>query len=296
MRKFLPILIMALFSAYSGWCQDLDSLLDQQMGPQINYATATFKSSRIIDFHSVEQMKTGQLDFRINHRFGMLNTGPYEFWGLDQSTIKLSLELGLTDWLMVGVGRSSYEKTYDGSYKVKLFRQCTGAKNFPVTISYFSSIHINTLKWDNPNQTNYFSSRLAYTNQILVGRKFSERLSLQLSPTLVHRNLVATTLDQNDLWAMGFGGRIKLTTRFSLNFEYYYIARPINQLTDIKYTNPLSFGVDIDTGGHVFQLFVTNSVGNSENHIIGETTGKWSKGDIHFGFNISRVFSVYQGK
>ena len=129
--------------------QDLEDLLDQEVGPQTDYTSATFKTTRVVNFHSVEQMKAGQLDFRINHRFGKVNSGSYEFWGLDQSTIKLSLEMGVTDWLMVGLGRSSYQKTYDGFYKVSLFRQCSGAKNFPLSISYFSSIHYNSLKWDN---------------------------------------------------------------------------------------------------------------------------------------------------
>lgn len=295
MRRFIFFAILSLL-VLPTMAQDLEDMLDKEVGPQTDYTTATFKTTRVVNFQSVEQMKAGQLDFRINHRFGKVNSGSYEFYGLDQSTIKLSLEMGVTDWLMVGIGRSSYQKTYDGFYKVKLFRQSSGAKPFPVTISYFSSIHYNSLKWDNPDRKNYLSSRFAFTNQVMVARKFNDRLSLQLAPMVMHRNLVETAVEPNNLWATTVGGRFKLTNRFSLNVEYCYVLRPIPQRTDITYTNPLSFGIDIETGGHVFQLFISNSIGNSENHLIGETTGKWSKGDIHFGFNISRVFSVYRNE
>ena len=295
MKRIIIFAILS-FLGLPSMAQDLEDLLDKEMGPQTDYASATFKTTRVVNFHSIEQMKAGQLDFRINHRFGEVNSGSYEFWGLDQSTIKLSLEMGITDWLMLGIGRSSYQKTYDGFYKVMLFRQSSGAKFFPVTISYFSSIHYNSLKWDNTNQTNYLSSRFAYTHQLMIARKMNERISIQLAPMVMHRNLVETAVEPNNLWAATIGGRYKLTNRFAINVEYCYVVRPLDQRTEITYTNPLSFGVDIETGGHVFQLFVSNSIGNSESHLIGETTGKWSKGDLHFGFNISRVFSVYRNK
>ncbi len=161
----------------------------------------------------------------------------------------------------------------------------------PVSVSVFSSVALKSLKWPDPTVTNYFSSRLSYVAQILIARKISNELSIQLSPTYIHRNLVVTELDPNDLYAVGAGGRLKLTRRISLNAEYYYLINPTNNMTPQIY-NPLSIGVDIETGGHVFQLFFSNSVGTIEKQFIGETTGQWKKGDIHFGFNISRVFTL----
>jgi hypothetical protein len=237
-------------------------------------------------------MKKKQLDVRIHHRFGRVNTGPYNFWGLDESNIHLGLEYGVTDWLMVGIGRGKLQKTVDGFVKISLYRQSTGVKNMPVSISAFTSIAVEGLKHQVEGQTYYFSNRLAYCYQILVARKFSERLSLQLSPTFVHYNLVPTELDPNNLPAMGAGGRLKITKRVSLNAEYFYVIKPYANRKNYDKTNSFSVGVDIETGGHVFQIMLTNSLSMIEKGFIGENTGKWSKGDIHLGFNISRVFSV----
>jgi hypothetical protein len=208
---------------------------------------------------------------------------------LDNATMRMGGDYGITDYLMVGIGRSTYQKTYDAFFKLKILRQSKGKKNMPVTLSYVPTIALKTLKFDDPNKKNYFSSRLFYTHQLIVGRKFSESTSLQLMPTYIHRNLVQLTADPNDLLAIGIGGRQKLSKRVSLNVEYYY-QLPGYKLTNS--TNSLSLGFDIETGGHVFQLHFTNSQGMSERTFISETTGDWGKGDIYFGFNISRVFTI----
>jgi hypothetical protein len=194
---------------------------------------------------------------------------------------------------MVGIGRGTYEKTFDGFAKFTILRQSSGARMMPVSVSALSSIAVTSVKWTDPGRNNYFSSRLSYVQQLLIARKISQSFSVQIAPTLVHRNLVATELDPNDLFAVGAGGRIKLTKRISLNAEYYYMINPGKDLSQ-KFYNPLSFGFDIETGGHVFQLIFTNSLAMIEKGFIGETTGNWGKGDIHFGFNISRVFTLKQ--
>jgi len=270
--------------------ENLLDMLDQDTKPEIEFTTATFKSTRIMNGHSVERMPGGQLDFRISHRFGRINSGAYELFGLDQSNIRFGLEYGINDWLMIGAGRGSYEKTFDGFAKFSVFRQSSGARKMPVSVTFLSAVALNSLKWADPSRTNYFSSRLSYVAQILVARKFSQSFSFQLMPAYVHRNLVATELDPNDLFTIGAGGRIKLTRRISFNAEYYYLANPKKYLSQEVY-DPLSVGFDIETGGHVFQLIFTNSVAMIEKGFIGETTGSWGLGDIHFGFNISRVFS-----
>jgi len=284
-------LILMLFSG-NVYSQDLDALLNAETKPTIDYATATFKASRIINGHSIEQMKKKQLDFRISHRFGPLNDGAYGLFGLDQSKIHFSLEYGVTDWLMLGVGRGSLNKTYDSFAKFKILRQSSGAKFMPVSLSYFTSVELNTLKFQDPTRTNYFSSRLAYVNQLLIARKFNDKFSFQLSPTFIHRNLVPTELDMNDVYAMGFGARYKLSKRLSLNAEYYYNYNPNNKFQATKYYNSASVGVDIETGGHVFQIMLTNSLGMREGSFIPQTTDNWFDKGIHLGFNISRVFAL----
>ena len=282
----LSLVTLAIFAQ-----DDLMNIIDQNTPSDINYTTATFKSTRIINGHSIERMLPGQLDVRISHRFGTLNSGAYDFWGLDQSNIHLGLEYGIWKWLMIGVGRGNYEKTFDGFAKFSVLRQSSGAKVMPVSLSVVTSAALKSKKFLDQSRKNYFSSQMSYVAQVLVARKISQTLSVQLTPSYVHRNLVPTELDPNDIFALGAGARIKLSKSISLNGEYYYIANPKTYLSQQTY-NPLSIGFDIETGGHVFQLFFTNSVGMIEKAFIGETTGQWKNGGIHFGFNISRVFTL----
>ena len=286
------VLIFGMIVIYSipAKSQDLDALLEKESKPETTYATAIFKSTRIVNGHSVQQMKKKQLEFRVSHRFGQLNTGSYNFWGLDQGTIHLGLEYGLTDWLEFGIGRSTYEKTVDAFGKVSLLKQSSGVKNMPIQLSYMASTEVIGLN-TNPAMQQNFTSRMSFVNQILIARKFNESLSLQLTPTYIHRNIVPTEVERNDLFAMGIGGRYKLTKRVSFNVEYYYVYRANSSSLPVTYYNPLSVGIDIETGGHVFQIMLTNSVAMREGGFIGKTTGSWTDAGIHLGFNISRVFS-----
>lgn len=263
----------------------LDDELKKDNKP--DYVTATFKATRLSNGHSVETLAGGVLDVRISHRFGYLSTGIEELFGLDQATNRLALEYGITNRLMVGIGRSSYQKEVDGFAKYKLIRQATNGS--PITLTMFSSAMVNTTSYSDPTRVNYFSSRMSFVVQGLIARKFSESISLQLMPSMVHYNLAPTPNMNNNIYAMGIGGRLKLTKRVSLNTEYYY------QLPSTQYegtTNSLALGFDIETGGHVFQLYFTNSTGLNERAFITETTGDFFKGDIRFGFHISRVFTL----
>lgn len=273
---------------------NLLDLIEEEEEPTQDLTIATFKGTRIINGQSIETPAGGVLQFIIGHRFGRLNGGAYELWGIDNATIRLGFEYGVTDRLSLGVGRSSYEKTYDGFAKYKLIRQQSGLKQVPISVTLFSSMAIKTIRWPEPERPNYFSSRLYYTFQALVARKFSPSFSAQLSPTLIHRNLVANTADRNDVFALGMGARQKLTGSLSLNVEYFYVLpnQIVSPLFGEQVRNTLSVGVDIETGGHVFQLHLTNSRSMIEKGFITETTGNWLDGDIHFGFNVSRVFTV----
>lgn len=267
---------------------DLLSLLGEEE-PVTTYATAAFKTTRVINLHSIENVASGVLDFKISHRFGFINGGISELFGLDQASIRIGLDYGLSDRLMVGGGRSSFEKTYDGFLKYKILRQSTGKKNMPITLSVFTSAAVKTVPFQDPEKINPASSRWYYTSQVIIGKKFSDNFSLQLSPTLVHRNLVTTVDEVHDVVALPIATRIKLSKRVAINAEYIYV--PENQLAD-NFKNSFSLGFDIETGGHVFQLHFTNSTSMIEKGYITETVGNWLDGDIHFGFNVSRVFTV----
>jgi hypothetical protein len=254
-----------------------------------NYATATFKTTRIILGQSVELPPSGEMIFVVSHHFGKINTGIKEFFGLDQSTVRLGLEYGLHDRVGLSIGRSSYNKMVDGGFKVQLLRQQVGVKTIPVTAVLYSSVNIKTAPWGDPERDYRFVHRMAYAHQLLIARKFSSNLSVQLTPTLVHFNLVPLKSDHNDIPALGIGGRYKILPRLTLNGEYYYIP---GKFRKVDSDPSLSIGFDLETGGHVFQLFFSNSYPIYDPGFIAETYGKWSKGDVYFGFNITRVFTL----
>lgn len=286
MKQFLLfVLLMAGLPALAQ--EDLMNLLDQQTEDPMHFTEATFKGSRLINGHTIETREGGELEFLISHRFGRLNSGAYEFFGLDAANIRLGLEYGLSDFITVGIGRNSFEKTYDGLFKLKLFRQSSGKRAVPVSVLSLSSAAIKTLAGEDPDEYPDLASRMYYTQQLLIARKFGPLLSLQIMPTWVHRNRIQASEGENDVYALGMGGRIKLTKRISLNGEYYYrYDVPDNE----DLFNSLAIGFDIETGGHVFQLHLTNSRAMIEKGFITETTGNFFAGDIHFGFNVSRVF------
>jgi hypothetical protein len=288
-NHFLLLFYLAATPVYLSAQDDLLSLLGEEE-PGIQYATAAFKTNRVVNLHSVENTAAGVMDVKISHRFGTLDGGVYDIFGLDNATIRIGMDLGISDRLVVGAGRSSYEKTYDAYAKYKLLRQQSGKKQVPVTMALMGSTAMQTLRWADPNRQNFFSSRLYYTFQLIVGRKFNDNFSLQLSPTLVHRNLVKTFAEKHDVPALGIAGRHKLNKRVAINAEYIYVMP--NSLAP-EFKNSLSLGFDIDTGGHVFQLHFTNSTSMIEKGFITENTTSWGDMGIRFGFNISRVFTLW---
>jgi len=295
-KKYL--LLLLLFPTFLQ-AQDLLALLGEEK--TVEYATASFKTNRVINGHSIENTAAGVLDFKISHRFSPVRQGLYDIFGLDGATIRFGLDYGITNRLMIGAGRNSREKIYDGFVKYKILRQCSGTKNIPVTITYLADAQIKSVKFADPSRDNKFTDRLYYTHQLLIGRKFGDRLSLQLMPTLVHRNLTESPEDKNDVYAMGVAGRFKLSKRVAFNAEYYYV--PDGQIAT-SYVNSLSLGLDIETGGHVFQLHFTNSPDMTYKGFITETQEQWFfqgndgrlMSGIRFGFNVSRVFTVVKPK
>ena len=280
---WLAIVLFGLQS-YSSLGQSLLDALDTE--PTAHPVTATFKDTRVINMQSNETPGAGVLHFVIAHRFGRINEGAYSLWGLDNASMRMGFDYGLTDRWTLGVGRSTFQKTYEASIKGKLFLQKSD-NSVPVSVTYYSVIMANGLRWQEPDRENLFSSRLSYVNQLIVTRKINDRTSLAVVPSLIHRNLVDITSKSHDQWTLGLGGRHKLAHRVSINSEYHFLVNGLDEAT----TNSLSLGVDIETGGHVFQLHITNSQGMFERAFLTETTGTWLDGDLFFGFNLSRVFS-----
>lgn len=297
MKVLLAVVMFVLGSAaYAQEEDDLLSMLDSNTTPKKEFVGATFKGTRLINGHSIQLPAKGEMAFIIGHRFGNIRDGAYNFFGLDQASVRLGLEYSLTDRFCFGIGRSVYQKTVDGFLKYQLLRQSTGLKwNMPVSVTLFTSMTINGLKWANPERKNYFTSRMAYTHQVLIARKMNAKLSLQLMPTLVHYNLVSKVAESNDVYVLGFGGRYKLTKRLSVNAEAYPVLNrsEMPSINGLKPATCIALGVDIETGGHVFQLHVTNAQAMIEKGFIAESTGSFFKGNLYFGFNVSRMFDLH---
>lgn len=251
----------------------------------------TFKAIHLINAQTVESPAKQDLNFIIMHRFGKINEGAYNFFGLDNASIRLGLDYGITDRLAIGIGRSSFEKTFDGYIKYKLLQQTDGTKTFPVTISFLGAINHMTQRLDTVVSA---QNKTTYISQVLIARKFSSALSLQVSPTYIHYNRYPRLKSAKEVFAAMIGGRLKFTKRMSLTAEYNYLVPGMLDAIDLK--NSLSLGFDIETGGHVFQLVFTNSGGMIESQYISKTEGDWGNGDIYFGFNISRNFSFSKEK
>lgn len=263
------------------------NLLEDSAGNQApTFITSTFKATQIINTPTIESPAKKSLQFMIMHRFGRINEGAYALFGLDNASIRFALDYGITDRLAIGIGRSSFEKVYDASLKWKMIRQKNNS--MPVSVSAFGMIANTTLKYSDKPYLNA-KHRTMYTSQLLIARKLNRNLSLQLTPSWIHFNMVPTSKDMNDVFAVGLGGRMKVSKRISLNAEYNYL--PDNQMVTINTYNSLSAGVDIETGGHVFQLIFSNSQGMIPPYYLAKTTGQWHKGDIYFGFNITRIFN-----
>jgi hypothetical protein len=293
MKRNLLFLIVFITATYHLHAQDstLLNMLSDSM--QANTKTmpvrGTFKGLYIVNMKTVESSARGALNFLIMHRFGKLNDGAYNFFGLDNATIRLGLDYGITDRLSVGVGRSSLEKTFDGYFKYRVLWQSDGSERMPLSLSVSGGLTHYTLKYPDKDYLNA-RYRTSYVTQLIAARKFNSKLSLQLVPVWIHYNLVPTEADKNNVFAIDAGGRMRITKRMSITAEYNYLLP--NQVNSMDVHNSLSFAWEIETGGHVFQLVFSNSQGMTEPQVIGRTTGKWGDGDVYFGFNISRVFNV----
>ncbi|MBO9152506.1 DUF5777 family beta-barrel protein [Chitinophaga sp. GCM10012297] len=268
---------------------------------------ATFKSTRIINGQSNETLAKGDLDFRVAHRFGDIGGsggGSSTFFGMDNSTdIRIAFEYGITDRLTAGISRAkgsgNFSQMYEVLGKFKVLQQ-TMDNRIPIGVTVFGNVVASGMK-SSPEKSdvNYFdsfSSRMSYTAQAIISRKFGDIISLAVLPTYVHRNRVGYK-DMNNMFAMGVGGRLRFSKRVALVVDYFVPFRDEEskdyyESRGTKFYNSLGVGVEIETGGHVFHLNFTNSTAILENQFIPETVTTWTQGQFRWGFNISRRFSL----
>ncbi len=282
--------ILFILLPLSGFCQDdLLKELESNEKPEKDYTIGTFKGSRLVNGQSVETRHKRELEFIFAHRFGRINDGIYELFGLDQAYVRIGLEYGITDRFSGGFGRNSVDKTMDTYLRYKILHQTAG-KGMPISVTAFGNAAVKTSpKKEDAGYDITLQDRMSYTAQVLIARKINPSISIQLMPSYVHKNKADQSIEKNDQFALGIGGRVKVSKSVSLTSEYYHRFKvPEGN----PYHNSLGFGVSIETGGHVFQLVLTNTRGLTERAFITETAGDFFAGDIHLGFNVTRTFQL----
>ncbi len=285
-KLFAVVFLMGFFLVQKTVAQTLLQSVEDSV-PANEKVNGAFKSTRVINAHSIEMLHKHNLDFRIMHRFGFISSGVKQLYGLDNASMRISFDYGLTDNTTVGFGRSTFRKELDVFLKQRILQQSKGAHAIPFSLV----VAAGALVWTEESFAAVkptFSDRSSYYVQVIVGRKCSSKFSLQLSPIFVHSGSPANVGDDLDIFAMGGGARLKVSKRMALTLDYHH---PFGKLNAVN-TDPLSVGVDIETGGHVFQLQFSNATGMNERAYITQTTGKFFSGDIRFGFNLSRIFKL----
>lgn len=297
MIKFFTTVISLFLITTATKAQDADSLLNSLDSSKFSggKTTATFKSTRVVLSHSSETQKKYDLDLRIRHHFGDIGGnfgGSHKLYGLDVATdLYIGLDYGITNKLTLGIGRSKHDELFNFFVKQKTIEQKQGS--FPVTLTLLAQAGVIAREESFQNEFNNDSTRTSYLFQAMIARKFSEHLSLQISPTYLMRSMHIAPGDYQNLFSIGFAGRFKLSKRLSLVGDYQLVNAfsRSERLSEI-YFNPLGVGLEIETGGHVFSLNFMNSEHIIENNFIPDTQKSWNNGGVRFGFTISRNFSL----
>ncbi|PST84565.1 hypothetical protein C7T94_00025 [Pedobacter yulinensis] len=311
MKITAPLLFSVSLSIlpFSGIAQDeLEKALATQTSPE--KVSATFKSPKLINIQTSETIHRHELDFRVDHRFGDIaghNGGMSNFFGLDQSTdIRIGFDYGISDRLTAGLARAKgagpATQLYEGSLKFRLTEQ-SNDDGMPFSTTLFGSATASAMRAseDVTAATAYrkFADRLSYVAQAVLARKFTPAFSFEVVPTYVHRNFTAYN-DENDLFALAVGGRLKVSKRMALVADYTVPFRTKSSKDYIEAVNGAAFyhvlgaGLEIETGGHVFHLNFTNATAIQESQFIPETTSTWTKGQFRWGFSIARRFSFHR--
>jgi hypothetical protein len=292
MKRISIAIICLLIGCYelNAQVDDLELMLEKEVGPVKDETKATFLSTFVLSNPSVEMLDKKGINMRISHKFGFLNSGSESFYGFDNSSSYIGLDYAPLNRINVGIGRSTFRKSVNSHIKINVFRQSKGYRSIPLTIALYGELDYRTQKYFNSDLQEDRLGRIEYSSQLLIARKFGNIFSLQLMPTFIHRNLVETENDTNNIYALGIGGTLRLQKVLRLNFEYFWVSEHDTPKTD--YYSPISFGICYQTSRHAFELFATNSTGITANNNIAFTTGNFWKGDIGIGFNISIIFSV----
>lgn len=279
--KLLFVLFITFTFSYKAECQESDTSRSVFKGGSYE---KTFSTSRIGLTQSVMTTPKDEFHIVVQHRFNEISSDINNFFGLDYASTRLGFDYGILNWLSTGIGRSMSVKTYDLALKAVMLKQ--NESGFPLSLSWYVSFLENTSQNSNLTGHDSFGSRLSFVNQLFIARN-QGILSFQVSLLWLHSNYEFRIDGPLDLFAVDIDGRIRLSEKIGLIAEYI----PLLTNEDFAKTNPFTIGLDINTGGHQFQLIFSNSQGTNEREITTNTVGSWSKCHIYFGFNLTRVFN-----
>jgi hypothetical protein len=243
-----------------------------------------FKAMKVVNNQSTKLAQKGDLFLYVGHRFGTIKGGVESLFGLDYANTKIEILYGLIDQVQVGFSRESFKKTYNLHVKYGIKSQTT---SFPLSITSYNSVNLDTSLDENQYPNLNFNERYVYVSQLLISRRFNDNFSFQLSPSIVKYNFLTNQFKKDFNYILNYGTRLKISKRSSFNIDY---SHHLNRLDNSEEKNVLSLGIDMETGGHVFQLLFSNTQASDEAGVLTGAEGNWTEGDVFFGFNILRVF------
>jgi len=284
MNKFYFFAVTLLFGCFTFGQNSLLNEISAESDYENTFQMPAFKAMKVVNNQSTKLAGKGDLYLYVGHRFGAIKGGIGSLFGLDYANTKIEMLYGLFSEIQVGFSRESFKKTYNLHVKYGIKKQTS---SFPVSIVGYNSINLDTSLDENVYPNLNYNERYVYISQLLVSRRFSDNFSLQLSPSVIKHNFLTTQAKTDYNYVLNTGSRLKISKRSSFNIDYSY---HLNRLKNSIEKNVLSVGVDMETGGHVFQLLFSNTQASDEAGVLTGAEGDWLKGDVFFGFNILRVF------
>ena len=273
MKQFLLLITTLLFFITVALAQE------EEEEPVKN----SFKGTRFVNGQSVNLVKKGELHLQIQHRFGDISGGAYELFGLDEASMRLGFEYGFGNNFNLGIGRSSWLKTFDAFAKYRLAGQ---SSSFPFSVVITVGGSLPTRRDIFPDAYDNFSDKFSWDAELLLAKTMG-RIGIQVSPGYLKTGYINQISKNLSLFTLGLGGAVSISKKVSANVEYLL---PFN--SDIPGKNALSLGVDIDTGGHLFQLVLSNNQRMFHQAVYTDTAGDWTEGKLYFGFNLIREFKL----
>ena len=280
MNKLIFTILGLFFGCFVFSQNNLLDEISSESSYKDEFEMPAFKAMKVVNNQSTKLAQKGDLYLYVGHRFGTIKGGVESLFGLDYANTKIEILYGLLNQVQVGFSRESFKKTYNLHVKYGIKSQTT---SFPLSITSYNSVNLDTSLDENQYPNLNFNERYVYISQLLISRRFNDNFSFQLAPSIVKYNFLTNQFKNDFNYILNYGSRLKISKRSSFNIDY---SHHLNRLNNSEEKNVLSLGIDMETGGHVFQLLFSNTQASDEAGVLTGAEGNWTKGDVFFGFNI----------